>query len=173
MIKRCIMIFPHFESGHVIDEIREKYDPLANHVRPHITVVFPFESNITSEMLKEHIINVLSEFKPFELVISGITPSINFGRYLFLNVAKGSEEIIKIHRKLYTGVLEEYYPKWLIGNKFMPHMTVGNLEDEEAFKRAINDTKHFSDSFKTIVNKVSVEIIDENEDSIIENDISF
>lgn len=40
------MIFPKFENIKIIDEIRDKYDPLANHVRPHITLVFPFESNI-------------------------------------------------------------------------------------------------------------------------------
>ncbi len=46
MIKRCIMIFPQFENIEVIDKIRNKYDPLANHLRPHITLVFPFDSNI-------------------------------------------------------------------------------------------------------------------------------
>lgn len=41
---RTIMIFPEFEEMEIIDEIREKYDPLARLVRPHITIVFPFIS---------------------------------------------------------------------------------------------------------------------------------
>ena len=37
------MIFPEFDNMDVIDKIREKYDPLAKLVRPHITIVFPFK----------------------------------------------------------------------------------------------------------------------------------
>ena len=32
------MIFPEFDNMDVIDNIREKYDPLAKLVRPHITI---------------------------------------------------------------------------------------------------------------------------------------
>ena len=36
-IKRTIMIFPEFSNIKYINELRGKYDPLANKVRPHIT----------------------------------------------------------------------------------------------------------------------------------------
>jgi hypothetical protein len=39
MIKRCIMIFPKFENIEQIELIRRKYDPLVNHVEPHITLI--------------------------------------------------------------------------------------------------------------------------------------
>lgn len=55
------MIFPQFKNVNIIDDIRKKYDPLANHVRPHITLVFTFESNLTSIELKEHLKKVLSK----------------------------------------------------------------------------------------------------------------
>lgn len=54
MIERCIMIFPEFENMSVINGIRDKYDPLAKYVRPHITLVFPFQSDISSIELKKH-----------------------------------------------------------------------------------------------------------------------
>lgn len=50
-------------------------------------------------------------------------------------------------------------------------MTVGNFNIEEDFEMAINETKNIVDFFKTTVNEISVEIIDENEDSIIELNI--
>lgn len=50
-------------------------------------------------------------------------------------------------------------------------MTVGNFDKEENFEMAINETRNIVDSFKAIVNEISVEIIDENEDSIIELNI--
>jgi len=56
MKKRTIMIFPEFDNMKFIDQLRQKYDPLANKVRPHITLVFPFES----DMLKHEICEVLS-----------------------------------------------------------------------------------------------------------------
>ncbi|WP_027626340.1 2'-5' RNA ligase family protein [Clostridium lundense] len=171
MLKRCIMIFPKFNNGHIIDKIREQYDPLANHVRPHITLVFPFDSDIKTTELKEHISTVLSDITPFEIFLNGITPTNNFGKYLFLNIQKGSEEIIEIHKRLYTGILENYCPDWLKGKTFLPHMTIGNFDNEEKFQIAIKDTRNITDSFKTIVNEISVEIIDENEDSIIELNI--
>lgn len=67
MFKRCIMIFPKFENGEIIDKIREKYDPLANHIKPHITLVFPFISDIGIKELREHISSVLIEIAPFEV----------------------------------------------------------------------------------------------------------
>lgn len=51
---------------------------------------------------------------------------------------------------------------------FLPHMTVGNVSALENFNKAIEDTKNITDVFETTVESISVEIIDENEDSIIE-----
>ena len=173
MVKRCIMIFPEFNNGQVIDKVRELYDPLAKHVRPHITLVFPFDSEIETTELKEHISSVLSKVKSFEIILNGITPVNSFGNYLFLNIQKGNDEIVHLHKRLYTGILEKYYPDWLIANTFLPHMTVGNLETEEEFEKASNETNNIVDSFKTTVNKISVEIIDKNEDSIIEIEVNL
>ena len=47
MSLRTIMIFPEFENMDIIDRIRDKYDPLARLVRPHITLVFPFENEMS------------------------------------------------------------------------------------------------------------------------------
>lgn len=38
---RTIMIFPSFENMKLIDSIREKYDPLAKLIRPHLLLFFP------------------------------------------------------------------------------------------------------------------------------------
>ena len=171
MLKRCVMIFPEFENIQVIDKIRDKYDPLVNNVRPHITLVFPFESNIETEALKTHISTAVSEFSRFNIVLSQFTPDDTFGRYLFLNVHEGIEVIKKLHKKIYTGILKEYYPDWLSEDVYLPHITVGKFGSDEELAKAAADVKNIDDEFKTIVNKISVEIIDENEDSIIEVEV--
>ena len=67
MSLRTIMIFPKFDNIDIIDEIREKYDPLAKLVRPHITIVFPFEMEITNDELSIIIENRLRDIKSFEI----------------------------------------------------------------------------------------------------------
>ena len=61
--KRDILIFPKFKNINKIQELRNKYDPLANLIAPHITIVFPFL--ITSFPTKSPAINLYS-FKNYE-----------------------------------------------------------------------------------------------------------
>jgi 2'-5' RNA ligase len=96
------MIFPYFKNMQLIDNIRKKYDPLAEHVRPHITLVFPFESNIERNKLKEHIETAVSGIKPFQIILGRITPSRSFENYLFLNIVEGNDQIVELHNKLYS-----------------------------------------------------------------------
>ena len=172
-MKRCILIFPKFSNIHIIDRIRERYDPLAQHVRPHITLVFPFCSRVATTELESHLREKLSGVSPFALTLRGITPAAGNGNYLFLNVEQGMEELVAIHNKLYTGVLEQYKPKWLEHIVYRPHLTVGRIAEEKDYLAAIDATKSSQDVFSTSVDKVSVEIISENEDSTLELDVDL
>lgn len=172
--KRTIMIFPQFENVNIIDDIREKYDPLANHVRPHITLVFTFESNLTSIKLKEHLEKVLTGISPFRLTMGDIIKIDNtLGMYLFGSLKDGIEDIKKLSSKLYTGILEPYKPEWLNEETFLPHMTIGNFTSRDDLDKAFKDVSVIKESFTTMVNKVSAEIIDENEDSIIDIEVNL
>jgi 2'-5' RNA ligase len=171
MIKRCIMIFPSFENGKLIDEIRTKYDPVAHNVRPHITLVFPFESDITTEELRSHMMAALSGFTSFRLSLQGVIEKKTFGKYLLLEVHRGRQRIIALHKSLYTGILSPFLPVWQ--KSFEPHMTVGRVEDEVMFQSASDETRHFCEEFATVADKISVEIIADNNDSIIEFEIGL
>lgn len=173
MVERCIMIFPEFSNIEIINSIRDKYDPLAKHVRPHITLVFPFQSDIGSTELREHLEKVLASVKPFHITLQGISAVQSFGYYLFLNIINGKEEIIDLNKRLYTDLLEPICPPWLKNGGFTPHMTLGKLATEEEHKAAALAVKGINDIFETSVTKISVEIIDESEDSIIEMEIGL
>lgn len=112
-------------------------------------------------------------FKRQHHVKEGITSVQSSENFLFLNVEDGKEEIYEIHKRLYTGILEPYFPKWLRTDMYHPHITLGRVESEEDYKVAIGEIKDISEIFETIVNKVSVEIIAENQDSIIEMKIEL
>lgn len=172
--KRTIMIFPQFENINIINKIREKYDPLAKHVRPHISLVFTFESSLTSSELNEHLKKVLNGTRCFRLTLQEIVKIDNpLGMYLFLDIKQGNEEIKEMNLKLYTGILQAYKPEWLNEETFMPHMTIGSFTSREDLNMAFKDTELIKESFTTIVDKISVEIIDENEDSIIETEVDL
>ena len=52
--KRDILIIPKFCNVDKIQKIRKKYDELYNIIMPHITLAFPFENNISNELLKKN-----------------------------------------------------------------------------------------------------------------------
>ncbi|MGH4123515.1 MAG: 2'-5' RNA ligase family protein [Clostridium sp.] len=172
--RRTIMIFPEFKNINIINEIREKYDPLAKHVRPHITLVFTFESSLTSIEIEEHLKKALDGTRCFTLTLQGIIKIDNpLGKYLFLEIKQGNEQIKEISKNLYTGILQSYKPDWLNEETFLPHMTIGSFTLKEDLDIAFKDTEAIKNNFTTIVDKISVEIIDESEDSIIETEVNL
>lgn len=164
LITRTIMIFPEFENIGVIDMMRKKYDPLANLVRPHITLVFPFESDISNDEISDILEKRLYNFKPFILTLQGISKvADSYGNYLFLNIIEGQQEIIDIHNILY----ENEFSKWNLGLPYTPHMTIGKLDNENELDYAFDEIKICQEKFLTTVKKISVEMIGEHEESII------
>lgn len=164
MALRTIMIFPQFENINIIDNIRKKYDPLAELVRPHITLAFPFESQISNDELSLLLEKRLSGVNSFEMTLNGFSKQIDrFGNYLFLNITKGIDEIKKIHNMLYENELK----KFDLAYEFVPHMTVGKLSTMQLLDEAFEDISLNRELFNTIVDKVSVEMIGKNEESII------
>lgn len=161
---RTIMIFPEFKNADIINDIRKKYDPLADLVLPHITLVFPFDSRLTNEELSLHLKDCLGGIQPFKVELEGFSKQINsYGNSLFLNVVQGMAEIKNIHDRLYKGILKQFDA----GYDYVPHMTVGNLSSEKMLDNAFNDVKIYKDKFSTVVKKISVEMIGDHEESII------
>ncbi len=173
-MRRTIMIFPEFENMFIIDEIREKYDPLAQLVKPHVTLVFTFESDLSPEELKTHLTTKLSDIECFELSMDKIVKVDNdLGKFLFLLLDKGRDQVKKISSKLYTGILEAYKPMWLNEDTYLPHMTLGHFSTRDELDLAYDDAMNRDAVFKTLVKKISVEIIDENENSIVDIEVDL
>jgi len=164
MSTRTIMIFPEFENIDVINDIRKKYDPLAHLVLPHITLVFPFESELTNEELNLHIKECLSDIQSFKVELEGFSKKENiYGNYLLLNVVQGMDVIKNIHDRLYKDKLRQFD----VGYDYVPHMTVGKVSSMEVLDKAFDDVNKCNNKFSTVVKKISVEMIGENEESII------
>lgn len=153
--KRDILIFPKFKNINKIQELRNKYDPLANLIAPHITIAFPFSDNISNEELIKKLTNLLKNFRPFTIVFKGI--SLSEDNYIFLNCMKGDQEIIELHNEIYKQILTSHLKKSI---KYIPHITIGKAS-------SIQELDSFDYEFKTVVDEISIELIGEHEESII------
>jgi 2'-5' RNA ligase len=163
-LKRAIILLPGFDNINNIKRIREKYDPLANCIDPHITIVFPFDSDISTDDLKLHLNKVLKGTKKFNVQLSGFTGDFRDG-YLFLNVKKGNDSIIELHDKLYSGILERFLFRKVT---YCPHLTVGRLNQQIEFDKALDELSCYDESFETVIDKIYIENIDIIEHSTIE-----
>ena len=165
MVTRTIMIFPEFDNIGSIDRIRAKYDPLAKLVRPHVTLVFPFESDMTDDEIRNVLEVRLEDIRKFDLTLHGFSKQVHetFGNTLFLDVAGGYDEIVEIHDILYANEFKRFDA----GYPYFPHMTVGKLSTVEELNKAYDDAISCTEVFSTEVTKISVEMIGEHEESII------
>jgi 2'-5' RNA ligase len=163
MIKRAIVIFPLFSQIELIQHLRQAYDPLAAVICPHITLVFPFESDISTEQLSLHLSSVAQLFRPFPLSMRGITGHTK--EYLFLNVKNGNDQLIALHDQLYTGILAPYL---VLQETYLPHLTVGRLSNETLFTEALREAQSLTASFETEVQEIIVHRIEQEQNRGVE-----
>ena len=161
---RTVMIFPKFSNLDVLQQIRNDYDPLADLVRPHITLVFSFLSPMSNEELLEILERRLRMIRPFRIVLHGISKhSDASGHYLFLNVEHGAEKLQRLHSIFYENEFREFEA----GVEYVPHMTLGKFRDQRAMEEAYDRLKDMDDTFQTTVYQISVEEIGDWGESIL------
>jgi len=95
-MKRAIVLFPKFNNIDSIQAVRERFDPLASFIAPHITLVFPFECELSTQEIGDHVRRAIEGVKRFPVQLSSVTGDFRDG-YLFLNVKRGNDSIIDLH----------------------------------------------------------------------------
>ena len=163
-MKRAIVLFPKFENIDAIQAVRERFDPLASFIAPHITLVFPFESELSTQEIGDHVRRAIEGVKRFPVQLSSVTGDFRDG-YLFLNVKRGNDSIIDLHDRLYSGALEPFLFRKVT---YCPHMTVGRIEAQAEFDQALETLGDFTTRFEAQIDRVYVENIDSHERSTIE-----
>ncbi|WP_425456303.1 2'-5' RNA ligase family protein [Brevibacillus fluminis] len=146
-----------------MEKLRKKYDSLYGLIPPHITLVFPFESDRSLADLHTHFVASVDKVRPFKLCVNGITATSD--NYLFLNVTEGSNKIKDLHDRLYTGILRGFLNEQI---PYTPHITVGRFPYTAALERAFAVTQGFSETFECYVTEITVESIKDDQSSVIE-----
>ncbi len=163
---RTILLFLNKISINEIEAIRLKHDPLFGLIPPHITIVFPFKSNISNDELKSHILNLSRGVGKIEIEFANRITSV--GNYLFLEVERGKEQITKLHDMLYTEPLRQFLKEDI---PYIPHVTVGRKESAELAAEVAEDIHSLPEKLQCVIDRISVERIGENEESIIEFEV--
>lgn len=103
---RALVFFPQGDGLPVIESLRRKFDPLANEIAAHATLVFPFTSEISEVDLRAHVERALEGQQPFRVRFEGVSAVAE--DYLFLDAVVGSDRLRDLHERLYRGPLSAF-----------------------------------------------------------------
>lgn len=120
-----------------IEKIRAHHDIYYGLVKPHFTVVF--RSSIRETEFVQHIKEQASAIRKLifalrcALVVEDVAGDVN---QVFLVPDKGFSDIVKLHDRLYTGILA---PELRLDIPFYPHISVGNYSDPLVCKQLADE----------------------------------
>lgn len=83
--------------------------------------------------------------------------------YIFLNCIKGCENLIYLHDEIYKKILSSHFNDSIT---YIPHITLGQAS-------SIDELNGFNYTFSTFVDEISIELIGENDESIIIKNIEL
>jgi 2'-5' RNA ligase len=135
MTQYAVVAFPETDAIELMEDVRRRFDPQVGLIAAHITLVFPFESQLSSMALRSHVAGIVGRVPTFRLQLDGV--HVSDGEYLFLDVTDGRHHLLSLHERLYTGPLaEQLSPE----RQYEPHVTLGRV----ASQRAIEDARRYA-----------------------------
>ncbi|SMC20383.1 2'-5' RNA ligase superfamily protein [Andreprevotia lacus DSM 23236] len=131
---RSIAIYPRLPGDAAIEALRWKYDHLADKVAYHVTLVFPFASDLGVGELGAHVRQACAGVAPFALSLG---PAIvQDDGVVMLPVDEGATQIAALHQRLYSGPLAAFLD---LRFSYRPHVTIGRCADAAAVAACLHD----------------------------------
>lgn len=161
-------MFPPTEDMALVESKRRRFDPLARLIPAHITLVFPFESEISAQALRKHIQAVAAGIGAYRVALGDVSGTDD--HYLFLNVRHGAAAVVDLHDRLYTGPLRRFLAN---DRPFVPHLTVGRLETGAETRQALETIAATDVHVETTVKAVSVYRIAPGQGRAIEFEVAL
>ena len=115
-----------------IQTIRQQYDPQFELIDPHFTLVFGVDVDET--ILVEHMQTMLQSVASFKFALRCtivVKDSFSPNYQVFLVPDEGLSDLVKLHDRLYTAVLE---PSLRIDIPYIPHITIAASPDGKKMK---------------------------------------
>ena len=166
----ALISYTNLESE-ALNNFRRKYDPWVDLIKDHLTLIFPIADSIDLDNLVNHIQDIITDKKPFDIHISGLEKS--WDNFLLLTLKEGKNDVIRLHDQLYTGLLAPYLRTDI---QFIPHIGLGLFVkddydivdpkeitlDEIRFKKAFDEAQKLKFDFWRKVEKLTLVKVDEN-----------
>lgn len=132
----AVVGFPVWDADPLwIDDFRREHADLRYApIPPHVTVVFPLEGIDAADLIA-HVEQIAAALPPIHMAIRCCIPyhdPLSGQAQLFLVPDEGFSGIVRLHDALYTGRLADHLR---LDVPFIPHITVGALDDLSACKR--------------------------------------
>lgn len=125
--RRAIVWFPPLPADNKIDAFRARHDPLATRIGAHVTLVFPFPTNLTSTQLASHIKRIVGNWPPLPVSFRDIDSLQD--EFCIQVVRDKSEAVTALHDKLYSGILK---PHLRVEMEYRPHIMLGRVTGNPA-----------------------------------------
>lgn len=151
--KRVIVAFPSVNSvaeWASILTVRDRYDPLAPKIAPHLTLVSPFQDPLSDAALHAHVRATVSGIASFPVTLAEITGHED--EYLFLNVKCGNDQLVRLRDTLYSETLATHRSR---RHTFVPHITVGRLPLGD-LPAALDETSSITSQIRAHIHTVAV-----------------
>lgn len=172
-MKKVIFVEPIIENGEVIEEVFKKYNPDSSFVNPHICLVFPFESDLSTEIIDSIFQKVLPKYKDFNINLNSLSISYEGNNnFLFLNVIDENNILKKISEELYAYLGSNAKLKGV----YTPHITIGKSKSIQEIE-SIHDiaANLLTGSFKAHITSIYSKILvkDEHGNISLKNEIVY
>jgi len=128
--------FPAFRGIERIEALRARHDPMAAQVPAHLTLVFPFGTNLKRLQMETHVRRVAAKWPPIAVTFRAIRMHGN--EFVFLMAGRGAASVTAFHDRLYTRSLRPHLrPEF----PYEPHITVARQAEPARLERAYHEAK--------------------------------
>jgi 2'-5' RNA ligase len=164
--RRVIVVFPDPRDLRAVVAFRKRWDPLADQIPPHLTLVFPFTDDMSTAELHQHVVRATKGIWPFGVKLSGVTGFE--GENLFLNIKVGNDALIALHDRLYMGPLQRHLS---LAHTFVPHVTIGRVADRPGFAAALEEAVGLGIDAEVVVHTLSTYTVEADGSRHIEAEV--
>lgn len=148
----CGVIFVSEQVEKAVRGVYDKHNPISSHVRPHLTLLFPLETELHLVDIVAHFGGIASETNLFNVRFDGLRLRPE-DLLIYLGISEGAEALRLLNRRLYSGELERFLD---VDRPFYPHLTLGHFETEADMNRAYGELKHYSPNLDFVARSLSL-----------------
>lgn len=134
----ALIIVPPRDICGYADHYRRLYMPdMVRKIEPHITLVYPFAPYAKLQEVEPRLKEVLAAFPRVWVSLRGFAAFKRTG-ILYMRLAD-PERVLSLYRAIFAAFPE--YPAYggEVGNRFTPHLTVGQFDDPEELDKVYNE----------------------------------